>query len=54
MTRQDLIDFYLTFPDAYEDFPFDDITDARAWTVMRHKENKKSFALIYERHGKLR
>ena len=53
MTRQELIDFCLTFPDVYEDYPFDDIVDAGAWTVMRHKKNKKSFALIYERHGKL-
>ena len=53
MTRQELIDFCLTFPAAYEDYPFDDIADPGAWTVMRHKSNKKSFALIFERHGKL-
>ena len=53
MTRQTLIDFCLTFPAAYEDYPFDDIADAGAWTVMRHRTNKKSFALIYERNGKL-
>ena len=54
MTRRELIDFCLTFPAAYEDYPFDDITDAGAWTVMRHRSNKKSFAFIYERYGKLR
>lgn len=53
MNRQDLIDFCLTFPAAYEDYPFDDPVDAGAWTVMRHKTNKRSFALIYERRGKL-
>ena len=53
MTRQELIDFCLTFPAAYEDYPFDDIMDAGAWTVMRHRFNKKSFAFIYERNGKL-
>jgi len=53
MTRQTLIDYCLTFPAAYEDYPFDDIIDPGAWTVMRHKTNKKSFALIYERSGKL-
>ena len=53
MNRHELVNFCLTFPAAYEDYPFDDITDAGAWTVMRHKVNKKSFALIYERHGKL-
>ena len=51
--RQDLIGFCLTFPSAYEDYPFDGITDEGAWTVMRHHTNKKSFALIYERNGKL-
>lgn len=53
MTRQQLINFCLTFSDAYEDYPFDSITDPGAWTVMRHKINKKSFALVYERNGKL-
>ena len=53
MTRQELISFCLTFPSAYEDYPFDGIADAGAWTVMRHRTNKKSFALIYERNGKL-
>jgi predicted DNA-binding protein (MmcQ/YjbR family) len=53
MTRQELIDFCLTFPLAYEDYPFDNITAPGAWTVMRHKTNKKSFALIYQWNGKL-
>ncbi|MFR9201485.1 MAG: MmcQ/YjbR family DNA-binding protein [Candidatus Gastranaerophilaceae bacterium] len=53
MTRQKLIDFCLTCPADYEDYPFDSIADARAWTVMRHRTNKKSFVLIYERNAKL-
>ena len=53
MTRRELIDFCLTFPAAYEDYPFDSIADAGAWAVMRHRANKKSFALIFERHGRL-
>jgi predicted DNA-binding protein (MmcQ/YjbR family) len=53
MNRQEIIDYCLTFPAVYEDYPFDGIADPGAWTVMRHKTNKKSFALIYERHGKL-
>ncbi|HWP79290.1 MAG TPA: MmcQ/YjbR family DNA-binding protein [Candidatus Acidoferrum sp.] len=53
MTRQALIRHCLTFPAAYEDYPFDDAADAGAWTVMRHGANKKSFALIYERGGHL-
>ena len=53
MTRRELIDYCMTFSAAYEDYPFDDITDAGAWTVMRHSANKKSFALIYQRGEKL-
>lgn len=51
MTRRELIDYCLTYTDAYEDYPFDDISDAGAWTVMRHRLNKKGFAFIYEREG---
>jgi len=53
MTRRELIDYCLTYPDAYEDYPFNELTGApdAAWVVMRHKGNKKSFALIYERGG---
>jgi predicted DNA-binding protein (MmcQ/YjbR family) len=41
-------------PGAYEDYPFDGVAEAGAWTVMRHGANRKSFALIYEREGRLR
>ena len=52
MNRRELIEYCLTFPDTYEDYPFDDIPDsAEAWAVMRHRLNKKSFAFIYERGG---
>ena len=53
MTRRELIDYCLTFPAAYEDYPFDDVADETAWTVMRHRTNKKGFAFIYERGGHL-
>lgn len=33
--------------DVYEDYPFHDPN----WCVMRHKKNRKTFALIYERDG---
>jgi predicted DNA-binding protein (MmcQ/YjbR family) len=53
-TRQEIIDFCLALPGVYEDYPFDDGGGAEgAWTVMRHRTNKKLFALIYERQGKL-
>jgi predicted DNA-binding protein (MmcQ/YjbR family) len=53
MTRRELIEFCLTLPSAYEDYPFDSIKDGTEWAVMRHKANKKTFALVYERQGKL-
>lgn len=52
VTRQELVDHCLGYPDAYEDYPFDKLPDAPgAWAVLRHKGNKKSFAFIYERGG---
>ncbi len=52
LTRSELIDYCLTFPGAYEDYPFDeDSAAAGAWTVMRSSVNHKSFALIFERNG---
>ena len=53
MTRQEIIDYCLTFPSVFEDYPFDSLTDPGAWTVMRHRLNKKSFALIFVRGGRL-
>ena len=44
MTRQDLIDHCLTFPAAYEDYPFDDLAaSGSAWTVMRHRGNADAY-----------
>ncbi len=52
VTRRELIDYCLTYPDAYEDYPFGAFDGAPDfWAVMRHKGNKKSFAFIYERAG---
>ncbi len=52
LTKRELIEYCLTFPGAYEDYPFDeDSASADAWTVMRHRENQKSFAFIFERGG---
>ena len=53
MTRRELIDYCLTFPAAYEDYPFSETPGLGVWTVMRHRSNKKSFALINERNGRL-
>jgi predicted DNA-binding protein (MmcQ/YjbR family) len=49
MTRRELIDLCLARPAAYEDYPF----DGDDWCVIRHRTNKKGFAHIYERGGKL-
>jgi len=50
MMRQEIIDFCLTLPYAYEDYPFDPVKDDKACTVMRHGQNKKIFALVMK-HG---
>lgn len=44
-TRKEVIEYCLTFPNVYEDYPFHDFN----WTVMRCKKNKKTFALLYEK-----
>lgn len=41
MTQRELIDICLEMPLSYEDYPFDDVTP-----VIRHKANKKMFALV--------
>jgi predicted DNA-binding protein (MmcQ/YjbR family) len=53
ITRQYLINFCISLPAVYEDYPFDDVKDGTEWAVMRHRKNKKSFALIYIRNDKL-
>ena len=48
MTKRELIDHCLTYPAAFEDYPFDEIA-----AVIRHSGNKKMFALIARKDGKL-
>lgn len=45
--RQEIIDLCLNYPGVYEDYPFHDPN----WCVMRHQENKKVFAWIFEKDG---
>lgn len=47
--RRDIIEYCLTFPHAYEDYPFDDPN----WTVMRRRDTSKGFAWIFERENHL-
>ena len=46
MTKKDLIEYCNTLSSVYGDYPFDDAT-----AVIRHKINKKMFALIGEKDG---
>lgn len=48
LTRQDAISACLAFPASYEDYPF-----GEEWAVMRHTGNKKMFAAIFERQGRV-
>lgn len=48
MDKNDVIEYGLSLPGAYEDYPFGDGT-----AVLRHEGNKKSFALLIHAHGRL-
>ena len=52
-TRHEIIEYCLTFPAAYEDYPFAELPGDGETTVMRHRTNKKSFAMILNHDGKL-
>lgn len=47
--RKYIINFCMTFPEVYEDYPFKDKT----WTLMRHKNNNKVFAWIFQRQDNI-
>lgn len=52
MNRKELIEYCLTYADAYEDYPFDEGPEiAGAWAAIRHRLNKRTFAFIYQRDG---
>ena len=53
MTRREIIDLCLTLAQSYEDYPFDKVSDDDATAVIRHRANKKIFALILRREGQL-
>ena len=48
MTKRELIDYCLTYPAVYEDYPFDETT-----ALVRHSGNKKMFALVDFLNGRL-
>lgn len=53
MTRQELIEYCLSLPAAYEDYPFSELPGDGATAVMRHSGSRRSFALIMEHDGAL-
>jgi predicted DNA-binding protein (MmcQ/YjbR family) len=46
MNRKEYIEYCLTFPSAFEDYPFND----ENWAIMK-AGNKKMFAAIYDRNN---
>lgn len=46
-TRKEALEFGLSFPDTYQDAPFNDDN----WQLVRFKDNKKAFLWTYERDG---
>lgn len=49
LERKEVLDYGLTFPGAYLDMPFRD----ENWVLLRYRKNKRSFALTYERNGRI-
>ena len=50
MNREDIIEYSLSLPNTYEDYPFPNDNTS---ITMKHLENKKWFALIMEVKGEL-
>lgn len=48
MDKRELLDYCLTYPSTYEDYPFDETT-----ALVRHVSNKKMFALVDFLNGRL-
>ena len=49
LTRAEAIAACLSLPDSYEDYPFGDPN----WTIMRRQTNRRMFAAIFEREGRI-
>ena len=45
--KREIIDYCLTYKNVFEDYPFHDPN----WCVIRHKENNRVFAWIFEKDG---
>lgn len=49
-TRQEILDYGLSFPNVYLDAPFRDTN----WQLVRCKKNRRAFLWIYEMDGNVR
>lgn len=49
-TREDVLNYGLTFDDVYQDAPFHDAN----WILVRYRKNKKAFLWTYEYQGQMR
>lgn len=47
LSREDVLEYGLTFSDVYVDTPFHDPN----WVLLRYEKNKRAFAWTYEREG---
>lgn len=48
-TRQEVLEYGLSFPDTYWNAPFRDAS----WQLVRVRKNKKAFLWIYEKDGNI-
>ena len=48
-TREEALQYGLSFPDTYADTPFHDPN----WVLVRYKKNKKAFLWTYEHEGRM-
>ena len=49
-TREEALEYALSFPDSYQDAPFHDDN----WQLVRVKDSKKAFLWTYEYQGQMR
>ena len=47
LSREDVLEYGLTFSNVYVDTPFRDSN----WVLLRYEKNKRAFAWTYEREG---
>lgn len=48
-TREEVLTYCLSFPNVYQDAPFQDTN----WQLVRFQKNRKAFAWTYEREGNI-